>query len=82
MSSTWMVVALTSTAAVVVRELFSLMRYLRRRAGIERIATQIALPGTHLVDEDEQGARFAVTVDHCRSQPPSTAADIEQDKAQ
>lgn len=72
MSNSWMVFALVSTAAALVRELLGVFRYRRRRTSIERIATRVVVPGTHLVDEDEHGARFSLTVERRPLEPPAT----------
>lgn len=72
MSNSWMVFALVSTIVALVRELLGSFRYMRRRTSIERIATRIVAPGTHLVDEDEHGARFSLTVERRQPEPPTT----------
>ncbi len=77
MSNTWMVVALTSAAATLGRELLGVVRDRLRRISIERLATRMALPGSHLVDQDGRGARLELTIGRLQPQPPTGDADSD-----
>ena len=72
MTNGWMAVATASAAAGLARELLGLVRHLLRRGSIERLAAQVVQPGSSLVDPDEHGARFELTIEN--QQPQSTTA--------
>ncbi len=78
MTNAWMVIAIASAAAGLARELLRLVRHVLWRASIERVATQIALPGGRLVEQDEHGARFELTIAGQQLRPPRASADTER----
>jgi hypothetical protein len=68
-----MVIALAPTAVVLARELLGLCRYALRRASIERVAATTILPGSRVVDRDDNGALFELTIDRCLPEPPAVS---------
>lgn len=67
----WMVIALAPTAVALVRELIGLCRYVLRRASIERVAATTVLPGSRVVDRDDNGALFELTIERRSSEVPA-----------
>jgi hypothetical protein len=81
MVNTWVVIALAPAAVALVRELLGLCRYALRRASIERVAGTIVLPGSHVVDRDDNGALFELTIEDRSPEPPATS-DHEREPAE
>jgi hypothetical protein len=65
MVNAWIVIALTPTTVALARELLGLYRYALRRASIERVVAATVLPGSHVVDRDDNGALFELTIEPC-----------------
>lgn len=80
MTNAWMVAAVAPAAAGLVRELLSVVRHLLRLARIERVATRITQSGSRLVDQDEHGARFELTIASQQLHVPSVDTDPERDR--
>jgi hypothetical protein len=80
MVNAWMVIALVPTAVALARELLRLCRYALRRASIERVVATTVLHGSRVVDRDDNGALFELTIER-RSPEPSAGFDQERELA-
>lgn len=80
MVNAWMVIALAPTAVALARELLRLCRYALRRPSIERVAAMTVLPGSRVVDRDDNGALFELTIKR-RSPEPPAGSDHEREPA-
>jgi hypothetical protein len=80
MVNTWMVISLAPTAVALVREVLGLCRYALRRVSIERVAATTVLPGSRVVDRDDNGALFELMIER-RSPEPPTGSDHEREPA-
>lgn len=76
MVNVWMVTAWAPTAIALVRELLRLRRYALRRTSIERVVAMTVLRGSRVVDRDDKGALFELTIER-RSFEPSVGSDQE-----
>lgn len=80
MVNAWMVIALAPTAAALVREVLGLCRYALRRVSIERVVATTVLHGSRVVDHDDNGALFELTIER-RSPEPLAGFDHEREPA-
>jgi len=80
MVNAWMVIALAPTAVALVREALGLCRYALRRVSIERVVATTVLHGSRVVDRDDHGALFELTIE-CRSPESSAGSDHEREPA-
>jgi hypothetical protein len=80
MVNAWMVIALAPPAVALVRELLGLCRYVLRRTSIERVAAMTVLPGSRVVDRDDNGASFELTIERHSPEAPASS-DHEREPA-
>jgi hypothetical protein len=81
MVNAWMVIAaLAPTAAALVREVLGLCRYALRRISIERVVATTVLPGSRVVDRDDNGALFELAIER-RSPELPAGSDHERKPA-
>lgn len=80
MVNAWMVIAWVPTAVALVRELLRLCRYVLRRVSIEGVVAMTVLHGSRVVDRDDNGALFELTIER-RLPEPSVGSDQEREPA-
>lgn len=80
MVNAWMVIAWVPAAVALAREVLRLCRYALRRASIERVVATTVLRGSRVVDRDDNGALFELTIER-RSPELSVGSDQEREPA-